>query len=129
VAGVKNYCVSVREQGEDIIFLRRIVRGGADKSFGIHVAKLAGVPKEVLDRANVILKRLEEADINNVAITSSHEAGKMINEKENYTQTQLELTDMLPYSNILDEIKQMDMTTTTPIDAFYILDRLKDKMK
>ena len=129
VAGVKNYCVSVREQGEDIIFLRRIVRGGADKSFGIHVAKLAGVPKEVLDRANVILERLEEADINNVAIKTSHEAGKMINEKESYTQTQLDLTAMLPYSDILDEIKQMDMTTTTPIDAFYILDRLKEKMK
>ncbi len=129
VSGVKNYCVSVREQGEDIIFLRRIVRGGADKSFGIHVAKLAGVPKEVLDRANVILERLEEADINNVAISTSNEAGKIINEKENYTQTQLDLTAMLPYSDILNEIKQMDMTTTTPIDAFYILDRLKEKMK
>lgn len=129
VAGVKNYCVSVREQGEDIIFLRRIVRGGADKSFGIHVAKLAGVPQEVLDRANVILERLEDADINNVAISSSHEAGKKINEKEDYTQTQLDMTAMLPYSDILSEIQDMDMTTTTPIDAFYVLDRLKEKMK
>ncbi len=129
VAGVKNYCVSVREQGEDIIFLRRIVRGGADKSFGIHVAKLAGVPQEVLDRANVIFERLEEADINHVAVSSSHEAGQMMNNKENYSQTQLDLTSMLSYSDILNEIKEMDMTTTTPIDAFYILDRLKDKMK
>ena len=129
VAGVKNYCVSVREQGEDIIFLRRIVRGGADKSFGIHVAKLAGVPQEVLDRANVILERLEEADINHVAVSTSKEAGKMMNDKSSYTQTQLDMTAMLPYSDVLDEIKKMDMTTTTPIDAFYMLDRLKEKMK
>lgn len=129
VSGVKNYCVSVREQGEDIIFLRRIVRGGADKSFGIHVAKLAGIPQEVLDRANVILKRIEEADINKVAITSSSEAGELMNKKEDYSQTQLDFTSMLPYSDILDEIKDMDMTTTTPIDAFYIINRLKEKMK
>ncbi len=129
VSGVKNYCVSVREQGEDIIFLRRIVRGGADKSFGIHVAKLAGVPKEVLDRANVILERLEVADINNVAVNSSKEAGSMLNGDVKQQQTQLDLTSMLPYSDILSEIKNMDMTTTTPIDAFYMLDRLKDKMK
>ncbi len=129
VSGVKNYCVSVREQGEDIIFLRRIVRGGADKSFGIHVAKLAGVPKDVLDRANIILERLEEADINHVAAKTSKEAGDMINGNIQYQQTQLDLTAMLPYSDILDEIKNMDMTTTTPIDAFYMLDRLKEKMK
>ena len=129
VSGVKNYCVSVREQGEDIIFLRRIVRGGADKSFGIHVAKLAGLPDEVIDRANIILERLEEADINHVTITTSEEAGRNLNSKEDYSQIQLDMTTMLPYSDILDEIKQMDMTTTTPIDAFYLVNRLKDKMK
>ena len=128
VEGVKNYCVSVREQGEDIIFLRRIVRGGADKSFGIHVAKIAGIPKEVLDRADVILSRLEKADINKIAVESSLEAGEIINSNKD-NQTQLDLKTLLPYSELLDEIKKMDMTTTTPIDAFYMINRLKDKMQ
>ena len=68
---MQNYCISVKEHGEDVIFLRKIVRGGADKSFGIHVARLAGVPHEVLVRAHEIQARLEVADIDKGAIGKS----------------------------------------------------------
>ena len=63
IAGVKNYCIAVKEQGDDIVFLRKIVRGGADKSYGIQVAKLAGVPDMVIDRAKEIVEQLSDNDI------------------------------------------------------------------
>ena len=63
IAGVKNYCIAVKEQGDDIVFLRKIVRGGADKSYGIQVAKLAGVPDSVIARGKEIAEELSDADI------------------------------------------------------------------
>ena len=130
VSGVKNYSISVKETGSDVIFLRRIVRGGTDKSFGIHVGKLAGLPQEVLQRAEEILTRLEEADLHKATLQkSAREAGDKINRPEDLKNYQMDLGAMLPYADVLEEIRRMDMTTTTPIDAFYMLNRLKEKMK
>lgn len=130
VSGVKNYSISVKETGHDVVFLRRIVRGGTDKSFGIHVGKLAGLPREVLDRANEILTRLEEADLHRATLQkSAREAGDKINRPEDLKNYQMDLGAMLPYHEVLEEIRRLDMTVTTPIDAFYLLNRLKEKMK
>jgi DNA mismatch repair protein MutS len=130
VAGVRNYSVAVLEQGEDITFLHRIVQGSADRSFGIHVARLAGLPDAVVRRAGEILRRLEKADINKAAVTNSAmEASEALNRSEEIEREQLDWSVMLPYSDLLQEIRRMDLTTTTPIDAFYTLKRLKDKME
>ncbi len=128
VAGVKNYCISVREHGDEVIFLRKIVKGGADKSFGIHVAKLAGLPEEVLERAKEILHRLEDADINHAALRSAEEAGETLNQKNDMQRTQLGFEALLPYNDVLEQIKTMDINTTPPLEALYILNKLKDKM-
>ncbi len=128
VPGVKNYCISVKEQGDEVLFLRRIVRGGADKSFGIHVAGLAGLPQEVLDRSREILKRLEAADINKQRVSANVEK-TAANLKDQTAQVQLNFMDTVPYAGLLDEIRNLDITTTTPIDALYLLNRLKQRME
>ncbi len=128
VPGVKNYCISVKEQGDDVLFLRRIVRGGADKSFGIHVAGLAGLPQEVLDRSREILKRLEAADINKQRVNANVEK-TAANLKDQTAAVQLNFMDTVPYASLLDEIRNLDITTTTPIDALYLLNRLKQRME
>ena len=128
VPGVKNYCISVKEQGEEVIFLRRIVRGGADKSFGIHVAGLAGLPQEVILRAREILGKLEEADINKSRVLEN--ARKTAeNLKGQASTVQMSFMDVVPYAELLDEIRSLDITTTTPIDALYLLNRLKQRME
>ncbi len=128
VPGVKNYCISVKEQGDEVLFLRRIVRGGADKSFGIHVAGLAGLPQEVLDRSREILKRLEAADINKQRVNANVEK-TAANLKDQTAAVQLNFMDTVPYASLLDEIRNLDITTTTPIDALYLLNRLKQRME
>ncbi len=114
VEGVKNYSVAVKEKGEDIIFLRKIVEGGTDESYGIHVAKLAGVPKEVVKNANNILKSLERKSI-------------MSNKKENKKQTEGQL-DMYNYkiAEIAHQIDKININELTPIDALNILVKLKE---
>ncbi len=128
VPGVKNYCISVKEQGDEVLFLRRIVRGGADKSFGIHVAGLAGLPQEVLDRSREILKCLEAADINKQRVNANVEK-TAANLKDQTAAVQLNFMDTVPYASLLDEIRNLDITTTTPIDALYLLNRLKQRME
>ena len=128
VPGVKNYCISVKEQGDEVIFLRRIVRGGADKSFGIHVASLAGLPQEVILRAREILYHLEEADINKSSVLEN--ARKTAENLKAQTGTvQMSFMDVIPYAELLDEIRALDISTTTPIDALYLLNRLKQRME
>ena len=115
--GVKNYSIAVKEKGEDVIFLRKIVKGGTDESYGIHVAKLAGVPKDVLKRANEILKGLERKSI-------------LINkakEKEDKKQVAGQL-DMYNYklADIAHELDKININELTPIDALNILVKLKE---
>ncbi len=130
VAGVRNYSVAVREEGKNVIFLRRVVRGGTDRSFGIHVARLAEFPEEVLERAEEILARLEEDQGHEKAFMgSAKEAAERINRAEDTKVRQMTLMGTQPYDDILEEIRKLDMTTTTPIDAFFLVNRLKEKMK
>ena len=115
--GVKNYSIAVKEKGEDIIFLRKIIKGGTDESYGIHVAKLAGVPQEVVKSANEILKGLERKSI-------------LINKektKEDKKQVVGQL-DMYNYklADIAHELDKINVNELTPIDALNILVKLKD---
>ncbi|SFP61203.1 DNA mismatch repair protein MutS [Caldicoprobacter faecalis] len=121
--GVKNYCVSVKEQGDNIIFLRKIVRGGSDKSFGIQVAKLAGLPEPVVERAKAILSQLEESDIAN----KSSAATSSVTEKK---PTGEQLSFFIPKpSEIEEELKSIDVLNITPMEAMNILYRLVEKAK
>ena len=117
--GVKNYSVAVKEKGEDIIFLRKIVKGGTDESYGVHVAKLAGVPQIVTKRANEILKSIERKNVLNNK--------KM--EKQDKSQTEGQLT-MYNYklAELAQELDKVDVNQLTPIDALNTLVRIKEKM-
>ena len=118
--GIKNYSIAVKEKGEDIIFLRKIVDGGTDESYGIHVARLAGVPKIVTKRANEILRSLER---------KSMLSGKKP-EKENKKVVEGQF-DMFNYklAEIAHEIDKIDLNELTPIDALNTLVKIKEKLK
>ena len=118
--GVKNYSIAVKEKGEDIIFLRKIVRGGTDESYGIHVARLAGVPKVVTSRANEILRSIERK---NVLTGKKHE-------KKDTKQVEGQF-DMYNYklAEIAHEIDKINLNELTPIDALNTLSKIKEKMK
>ena len=119
IQGVKNYSIAVKEKGEDIIFLRKIVSGGTDESYGVHVAKLAGVPQTVTKRSNEILRTLERKSI----------LGSKEQEKENKKIAEGQL-DMYNYklAEIAHEIDKIDLNSLTPIDALNTLVKIKDKM-
>ncbi len=125
--GVNNYCIAVKEQGEDILFLRKIIKGGADKSYGIQVARLAGVPEEVLKRAKEIASQLSEHDINVKAPVFPVKEPKPVKQKE--TIGQLSLFDSHDYSEVIEEIKTLDISKVTPIDALNTLYSLQKKLK
>ena len=118
--GIKNYSIAIKEKGEDIIFLRKIVEGGTDESYGIHVARLAGVPKIVTKRANEILTSLER---------KSMLSGKK-QEKENKKVVEGQF-DMFNYKlgEIAHEIDKINLNELTPIDALNTLLKIKEKMK
>ena len=121
VEGVQNYCISVKEHGEDVIFLRKIVRGGADKSFGIHVARLAGVPHPVLVRAHEIQARLEVSDVNKIGQNILEEGTVRENE-------QVSLFDV-GKTEIINELQNLDVMALTPIDAMNKLFLLREKAR
>jgi len=120
--GVKNYCITVLEHGEDVIFLRKIIPGGADKSYGVHVARLAGVPASVVARAHEIQARLEVSEINQESISSN------ILEKKKKQDRQ---TDMfhLPQDDLIEELQNLDVLSVTPMDALNILFTLREKAR
>ena len=138
IPSVNNYCIAVKEQGEDIVFLRKIVRGGADKSYGIQVAKLAGVPETVLRRAREIAEQLNEQDIvinSKIAVAVEPEQTNSKKEKKSKTKNleeemgQLSLFDEPSHEDVLKEIETLDLMTTTPIDALNLLYKLQAKVK
>ena len=118
--GIKNYSIAVKEKGEDIIFLRKIVKGGTDESYGIHVARLAGVPKVVTQKANEILRSLERKNI----LTGKKE------DKKDKKQVEGQF-DLYNYklAEIAHEIDKINLNELTPIDALNTLVRIKEKMK
>ena len=128
---VNNYCIAVKEKGDDIVFLRKIVRGGADKSYGIQVAKLAGVPDSVIERAKQIVEELRANDITAVTKNLSVETGtKKKKEKlDEVDLAQMSLFDTVKDDDILEELKSVDLSNMTPIDALNKLYELQNKIK
>ena len=124
VSGIKNYCIAVKEKGEDIIFLRKIIRGGADGSYGIQVAGLAGVPRPVIDRAKEILKELEAADVHK----------QRARKRRAPFEGQVELFYAVNNGDkaekeVLDELKNMDISEMTPLESMNVLYRLQQKAR
>ncbi len=128
--GVKNYCFAVKEEGEDIVFLRKIVRGGADKSYGIEVARLAGVPESVTLRAKELAEELSNADIT----VKVQEIGKERPEKKKTRKPdpveldQMALFDTVSDEDVLKELKELDVQNMTPVDALNALYQLQNKL-
>ncbi len=127
LSGVKNYCISVKEHGEDIIFLRKIVRGGADHSYGIQVAKLSGLPEDVLGKAREILKMLEDSDINKNIKDSINLKEAAVSKVE---EESLEIT-LFNYkeNEIVAELKNIDIMNMTPLESINYLYKLCQRAK
>ncbi|MCI8549375.1 MAG: DNA mismatch repair protein MutS [Lachnospiraceae bacterium] len=132
IKGVNNYCIAVKEMGDDIVFLRKIVKGGADKSYGIQVAKLAGVPEAVLVRAKELAEELADADI---SVRSREIAGAVKAAKPHVPRLdevdlkQMSLFDTVKDDDILKELEAMELSAMTPIDALNTLYRLQNSLK
>ena len=129
---VNNYCIAVKEQGDDIVFLRKIVKGGADKSYGIQVAKLAGVPENVIMRAKEIVNELVEADITtrirDISV-QSQEPAKKVKKFDEVDLAQMSLFDTVKDDDVLEELKNIDVSHLTPMDALNTLYQLQNKLK
>ncbi len=131
---VNNYCIAVKEKGDDIVFLRKIVKGGADKSYGIQVARLAGVPDLVIGRAKEIVEQLSDNDITekvqsiSVANGSAASGGKQTHYDE-VDLEQISLFDTVTDADVLEELKNADVSTMTPLDALNTIYRLQNKLK
>ena len=128
---VNNYCIAVKEKGDDIVFLRKIVKGGADKSYGIQVAKLAGVPDSVIARAKEIVEELSANDITEVARNISVDTGsKKKKEKlDEVDLTQMSLFDTVRDDDIIEELRNVDVGNLTPIEALNKLYELAEQGK
>lgn len=132
MSNVNNYCIAVKEKGDDIVFLRKIVKGGADKSYGIQVAKLAGVPDMVIDRAKEIVEQLSDNDITEKVqrIAVDHRTDKKAAKKyDEVDLEQISLFDTVSDEDVLKELKEIDVTNLTPLDALNALYRLQNKLK
>lgn len=134
MGGVNNYCIAVKEQGDDIVFLRKIIKGGADKSYGIQVAKLAGVPDQVIARAKELVEELSSADITakakeiaqQNATVSQHKA---ITKPDEVDLNQMTLFDTVKCEDIVKEIENLQINDITPMEALNILSRMQGKLK
>lgn len=127
---VNNYCIAVKEKGDDIVFLRKIVKGGADKSYGIQVAKLAGVPDLVIDRAKELVEELSDADITAKARDIAAGSSGFITESlHSMDVEQISLFDTVRDDDIILELRDIDISTLTPIDALNTIYRLQNKIK
>ena len=131
--GVNNYCISVKEQGDDIVFLRKIVAGGADKSYGIQVAKLAGVPESVLNRAKELVNELSNADITVKAkeIAANLQPGNNVlpTMNDDLEAHQMTLFDTVMEDDIIKELQEIDLGTMTPIEGLNYLYKLQNQLK
>lgn len=134
IDNVNNYCIEVKEKGDDIVFLRKIVKGGADKSYGIQVAKLAGVPELVIGRAKEIVEELSDEDITARVseIASKERVVKKKPKVKKYDDVdiaQMSLFDTVKDDDVLEELKNLDVGNMTPIDALNTIYRLQNKLK
>ena len=133
IDNVNNYCIAVKEKGDDIVFLRKIVKGGADKSYGIQVAKLAGVPDSVINRAKEIVEELVNADITarvkEIAVQGENQKKKPQKKLDEVDLAQFSLFDTVKDDDVLKELKELDISHMTPIDAMNKLYQLQNKLK
>ena len=129
ISGVNNYCIAVKEKGDDIVFLRKIVKGGADKSYGIQVARLAGVPDPVIRRAKELVEELSDADITAAVkdLTAPKKKQKIVYDQVDMAQ--MSLFDTVQDNDIVEEIKNLDMSHLTPMEAMNILYNLQNKIQ
>lgn len=132
MSNVNNYCIAVKEKGDDIVFLRKIIKGGADKSYGIQVAKLAGVPDMVIDRAKEIVEQLMDNDITEkvqaIAVEGHSDTKRKPVSIEAVDMGQMSLFDTVKDEDILEEIKELDVSNMTPLDALNTLYKLQNKL-
>ena len=131
LSGVNNYCIAVKERGDDIVFLRKIVRGGADRSYGIQVAKLAGVPDSVIERAKELAEQLSDADITETVkdMAGVKKTKKKVPHYDEVDMRQMTLFDTAKDDDILQELKDIDVSNLTPVDALNTIYRLQNKLK
>ena len=129
ISGVNNYCIAVKEKGDDIVFLRKIVKGGADKSYGIQVAKLAGVPEPVIQRAKELVEELSDADITAAVkdLTAPKKKQKVVYDQVDMAQ--MSLFDTVQDNDIIEELKSIDIGNLTPMEALNTLYNLQNKIK
>ena len=136
IDNVSNYCVAVKEKGDDIVFLRKIIKGGADKSYGIQVAKLAGLPDIVIDRAKELLDQLTDSDIitekiQNIETKAGQNTGK-VKKVKHYDEVdlgQMSLFETVSDEDVLKELRDIDISNLTPLDALNTLYRLQTELK
>ncbi|MGI6053576.1 MAG: MutS-related protein, partial [Clostridium sp.] len=134
LSGVNNYCIAVKEQGDDIVFLRKIVKGGADKSYGIQVARLAGVPEPVIIRAKELVEELSDADITARAreiaeMGAPVPARKKVVRADEVDLQQMSIFDTVSEEEIIRELMEMDVNHMSPLEALNTLDKLQAKLK
>ncbi len=133
LGNVNNYCIAVKEKGDDIVFLRKIVPGGADRSYGIQVAKLAGVPESVIERAKVIAGELSANDISevvsNISVENAQQSKAKKKKLDEVDISQISLFDTVKDDDIIEEIREMDLSNLTPIEALNRLYQIQSKVK
>ena len=135
IDNVSNYCVAVKEKGDDIVFLRKIIKGGADKSYGIQVAKLAGLPDLVIDRAKELLEQLTDSDITERIQSIETKAGQgsgktgKVKHYDDVDLGQMSLFETVSDTDVLRELEQIDISNLTPLDALNTLYRLQTELK
>jgi DNA mismatch repair protein MutS len=132
IPNVKNYCIAVKENGDDIVFLRKIIRGGADRSYGIQVARLAGVPEIVLNRAREISEEISDNDltekIQSVSVNVKNEKEKAAKDDDFVNIGQMTLFDTVKDEDVLNELKELDLSNITPLDALNKLSRFQSML-
>lgn len=133
IDNVNNYCIAVKEKGDDILFLRKIVKGGADKSYGIQVAHLVGVPESVTNRAKEIVEELVHADITtrikDISVQGQSQTKVKTKHYDEVDLAQMSLFDTVQDNDVLEELKNLDVSNLTPIDALNTLYQLQNKLK
>lgn len=133
IDSVHNYCIAVKEKGDDIVFLRKIVQGGADRSYGIQVAKLAGVPDNVIERAKEIVLQLVEADITekvrSIGVKGDVKKKSQTKKLDEVDLSQMTLFDTVKNEDIIEELMELDITNLTPMEAMNALYSLQNKIK
>lgn len=131
ISSVNNYCIAVKEQKGNIVFLRKIVKGGADRSYGIAVAKLAGLPDSVISRANELVAQLSENDISASvrSIASVSDKKQILKKSDDVDRGQMSLFDTISDEEIISELMDLDCNNMTPMEALNALGMLQSKLK